>query len=183
MNTNIHKEIENTYYKDFKLKQFREYLYKKIKDSDLSRSDKEDKKSEIQDLIMKYGGDNFAGKMFYITLKNLDGDIDQACESLFHDYVYPGITPSTKLSSKFAIFVSGICLNDGDIASAIGSSGSRISRVRNNTHDTDFYPFQVYALAKISGILPSQLFEYFYGNGERPIIGLVLPPEEEKEEK
>ncbi|MGE8425055.1 MAG: hypothetical protein ACN6PI_19625, partial [Sphingobacterium siyangense] len=59
-----------------------------------------------------------------------------------------------------------------EIASAIGASGSRISRIRHATDETDFYPYQVYALAKISQIKPTQLFDYFYGEGERPVIGL-----------
>lgn len=41
------------------------------------------------------------------------------------------------------------------------------------TYDTDFNPFQVYALAKISEIKPRQLFNYFYGDGPRPMIGIV----------
>lgn len=69
--------------------------------------------------------------------------------------------------------LTDISLTDGEIASAIGASGSRISRIRHANDGTDFYPYQVYTLAKISQIQPSQLFDYFYGDGERPIIGLT----------
>ena len=181
MNTNIHNATETIDYKDFKIKEFRNYLYKCIEKSPLKKNERDDKKFEIQGLIVEHGGDNFTGKMFYVTLKHLDQDIDLACENLFHDYNYPGIKQSYEGMNKFSVFVSGICLNDADIASAIGASGSRISRIRNSTDETDFYPFQVYALAKISGILSNQLFEYFYGNGKRPIVGIAPSAENHNE--
>lgn len=55
-------------------------------------------------------------------------------------------------------------------------------KLKNNKQGEELFAYEVYALVKISGILPSQLFEYLYGDGQHPIIGLV-PPEEEKEEK
>ena len=181
MKNNIQENIESSDYKDIKFKEFREYLYNNIKKSKLNKDNKEETKDRIQDLITKNGSDKFFGKMFYITLTELKKDIDIACEDLFHDYEYEGIKPTNKNNSKFSIFVSGISLNDADIANAIGASGSRVSRVRNNTDETDFYPYQVYALAKISNILASQLFDYFYGDGERPVIGLLPKPAEGKE--
>ncbi len=55
----------------------------------------------------------------------------------------------------------------------IGPQVSPLKIIRHANDGTDFYPYQVYALAKISQIQPSQLFDYFYGDGERPIIGLT----------
>ncbi|MDR2273898.1 MAG: hypothetical protein LBF27_23525 [Sphingobacterium sp.] len=168
----IQENTESSDYKDIKFKELRKYAYDLIRSSDLSKVKKEDKKDKIQDLIASNGGDIFSGRMFYLVLKELDRDINIACEDLFHDYTYPGLRSPTENLTQFAKFISGISLTDGEIAFAIGASGSRISRIRHANDETDFYPYQVYALAKISQIKPSQLFDYFYGDGERPVIGL-----------
>lgn len=54
----------------------------------------------------------------------------------------------------------------------IGPQVCPLKKIRHANDETDFYPYQVSALAKISQIKPSQLFDYFHGDGERPIIGL-----------
>ncbi|HAE69330.1 Uncharacterised protein [Sphingobacterium multivorum] len=54
----------------------------------------------------------------------------------------------------------------------IGPQVYPIRKIRHENDDTGFYPYQVYALAKILQIKPSQLFDYFHGDDERPIIGL-----------
>lgn len=173
MKNTIQENIEQPDYKDIKFKEFRKYSYELIRSCNLNKVAKEDKKDTIQDLIARNGGDIFSGLMFYLVLKELDADINIACEDLFHDYTYPGMKSPAEDLTKFAKFISGISLTDGEIASAIGASGSRISRIRHANDGTDFYPYQVYALAKISQIQPSQLFDYFYGDGERPMIGLT----------
>jgi|GEM_PF-419653 len=169
----IQENTEQSDYKYIKFKEFRKYVYDLIRSCSLSKVAKEDKKDQIQDLIARNGGDIFSGLMFYLVLKELDRDINIACMDLFHDYKYPGMKSPAENLTRFAKFISGISLSDGEIASAIGASGSRISRIRHSNDDTDFYPYQVYALAKISQIKPSQLFEYFYGDGPRPMIGIV----------
>ncbi|WP_400261426.1 hypothetical protein ACFX5U_16095 [Sphingobacterium sp. SG20118] len=120
MKNNIHEISESSDYKDFKFKSFREYLYNIIKKSTLSKRTKEDTKDKVQALIAENGGDKFFGKMFYITLTELEKDIDIACEDLFYDYEYEGMKPQDENASKFSTFVSGISLTDGEIAAAIG---------------------------------------------------------------
>ncbi|MGA6119797.1 helix-turn-helix domain-containing protein [Sphingobacterium anhuiense] len=43
------------------------------------------------------------------------------------------------------------------------------------------YAEELNNIAKLMGIKSSQLFEYFYGDGERPVIGLLPKPAEGKE--
>ena len=57
---------------------------------------------------------------------------------------------------------------------------TEIDNVRLNKLLTDPlkrpYAEELYNIAKLLQIKPSQLFEYFYGDGERPMIGLFPKP-------
>jgi len=55
----------------------------------------------------------------------------------------------------------------------IGPQVCTLRKIRHENDNTGFYSYQVYALAKTLQIKPSQLFDYFHGDGERPIIGIT----------
>ncbi|GGH29814.1 hypothetical protein FAZ19_21795 [Sphingobacterium alkalisoli] len=162
---------QNTEYKTLKLKEFRSFIYSVIKAKFSKKTEQEEEKDKIQNLISENGGD-FFGKMFYLVLKRSGEDIDLTCETLFSDYVYPGLSKPQKDQTKLATFISGITLSDGELAEAIGTNPTHFSRSKNHMNHEDLFAFEVYALAKISNVKPSQLFNYFYGDGEQPLVGV-----------
>lgn len=167
------KNTQNSEYKIIKLKEFRAFIYSVLKTKFSKKPEQEEEKDKIQNLISENGADLF-GKMFYLVLKRIGEDIDLTCELLFSDYDYPGLTKPQQDQTKLATFISGITLSDGELAGAIGTNPTHFSRAKNYINEEQLFAFEVYALAKISNIQPSILFEYFYGDGERPVVGFKI---------
>lgn len=162
-------------YQRIKYISFRRYFEKIIKDQ-FDSKESEEKKDKAIDFMIEHGGE-LTGFVFYKILTSLNADLDKACEELFSDFLLNELFQLKPDSSKLAIFISGITLTEENLAKSIRASKTHFSNAKNNKED--LFAFEVFALAKLCKIKPSQLFNYLYGDGERPIVGLV-PDAEEK---
>ncbi|WP_286851734.1 MULTISPECIES: hypothetical protein [Sphingobacterium] len=112
------------------------------------------------------------GRIFYKVLIFLGEDIDSFCidyfnkhegyilaslkknGNLFHDLIYPYLNSQNQISDSSKIIAK------------------RFNRLFSGELN-ELYADEIYGLSKALACKPSELFDYFYGDGERPIIGLT----------
>ncbi|HWK57306.1 MAG TPA: hypothetical protein VNQ80_08215 [Parapedobacter sp.] len=149
---------------------FRRYVDEILKGRYKNKHKREPIRDEIQDIIASQGGELF-GNVFYTILKKLEVDIADACSVLFSDLEPTPLKDLDGDESKLAKFLVPYTRTDSEVSDASLIDGARFSRVKNKLLP-DLYAFEVYGLAKAFGLNPSQLFDYFYGDGPRPVTGL-----------
>jgi hypothetical protein len=113
---------------------------------------------------------NILARNFYDVITLLGLDIDLICEKLFKKHKFKLIRHVGDSSNKLRFFLSIFLQDVTQIALATGIENSRITRLLSGEFK-NLYPDEVYGLAKAFDLKPSQLFEYFYGDGERPVVG------------
>lgn len=161
------KSQKPDYEKD-KFTEFKKFINDLIRKRSENKQEYEDNRSKYQSLISSLGNKLY-GKIFYIVLKDLEQDIDKACDTLFIDYKWNKIEGESE-GTKLAQLISSFARSEAQIASAAGIKKARFNRVKNDS-DEDLYASEVYGVAKVLDIRPKLLFEYFYGEGNKPIIG------------
>lgn len=164
------KKIQKPDYKRNKFVSFKKYINLLIKRRYPRKEEYELNQDKYQSLISSLG-DELYGQTFYTILKRLEEDIDKACSTLFEDYNWTKIEKTTSAGTKLAQLVSSITKSETEIATAAGIKKVRFNRVKNSEVE-DLYAYEVYGLAKSFDLKPSQLFDYFYGDGERPVVGV-----------
>ncbi len=162
--------MQTTDYKRNKFILFKRHINLLIKRRYPRKAEYEANQDKYQSLIGDMG-DELYGRTFYTILKRLEEDIDKTSNILFKDYNWTKIENTTSAGTKLAQLISPITKSEAEIAEAAGIKKVRFSRVKNSEIE-DLYAWEVYGLAKALGLKPSQLFEYFYGDGERPVIGM-----------
>lgn len=108
---------------------------------------------------------------FFDTINLLNLDIDSLCEKLFNDDYFKEIDFSMQSGNKLKDFLSIYTRDVTSVAHSAGIENSRLNRLLSGEFK-HLYPDEVYGLAKAFRVKPSQLFEYFYGDGERPVVGI-----------
>ncbi|HWK99308.1 MAG TPA: helix-turn-helix transcriptional regulator [Parapedobacter sp.] len=156
-------------YKYIKIKEFRKYVDEILRRRFPRKTGFEKERDKIQDLIVAEGVELY-GKMYYLVLCELQHDIDKACDDLFSDYSYERLEDLDDGATKLAQFLHDRTRSDRKISTAAGIEKGRLNRVKNGKTE-DLYAFEVYGLAKAFNLKPSQLFDFFYGNGPRPVVG------------
>ncbi len=159
-----------TEYKDIKIKKFRQYIDSLLKTRFPKKSEYDRERDKIQDLIVSEGSELY-GKMFYLVIMELDDDINKACDALFFDHRWELLGNLKEDATKLAQFLYSYTRSDRKIATASGIKNVQLNRVKNGINE-DLYAFEVYGLAKAFDLKPSELFDYFYGNGPRPVVGV-----------
>lgn len=119
------------------------------------------------------------GAVFYEISVLIGINIDILCERVFRNTKYKLLIDLSKAKTKLHAFMMIHSNSDRKISDLTGIETSRLSRLQDGKIK-DMYVDEVYALASIFGLKPSQLFEYFYGDGERPIIGLAPTEKDNK---
>lgn len=116
------------------------------------------------------------GKTFYDVIKLLNLNIDTVCFSLF-----PKVSSKLNLfpesDNKIYNFISSYIGDLKLLSKATGIEYNRLTKLFNGEYK-NAYPEDVNGIAIAFNLKPSQLFEYFYGDGERPIIGLPSSSDE-----
>ncbi|TJZ60059.1 hypothetical protein FAZ15_14335 [Sphingobacterium olei] len=127
----------------------------------------------ILELISGIIGDRsfIMGKVFNAVANIAEIDIDLLCSELFEDYKWELVIDLSKAKTKLQAFIMIYANSNNSISTASGMEKSRFSRLQNGELQ-ELYADEVYGLAKAFGLKPSQLFNYFYGDGERPVVGL-----------
>jgi hypothetical protein len=108
---------------------------------------------------------------FYTVSVLLNVDIDSLCDELFNNIKPTKLYPISESENKLSDFLSPFVQDIKVISSAVAIKNSRLSRLLSGEFK-HLYPNEVYSMAIFFGLKPNQLFCYFYGEGERPIVGV-----------
>jgi len=140
-----------------------------IRSKELTESSKQEIESQIKDLL---GTRKFIlAESFYNVLISLNIDIDDFCDNIFGKLKITTLYPLPESDNKLNDFISPFVQDTKEIASAIVVDNSRLSRLLSGEFK-HLYPNEVYSIAIFFGLRPQQLFQYLYGGGMRPIVGL-----------
>lgn len=166
----IIKYLETNYFKNFIFKS----LTKRGSSGEKRKLEKEiDKLLGTRDLVL--------GKTFYTIVNLVKLDIDDVCLNLFSNETSSNITLFPESENKINDFISTYLGDLKLVSEASGIEYNRLTKLFNGEYK-NAYPQDVNGLAIAYGLKPSQLFEYFYGNGKRPIVGIVPSTEDNSEE-
>lgn len=108
---------------------------------------------------------------FYNTLVSLNEDIDETCNTLFKKLSIHKLDILPESDNKLMDFLTPFTKDSKEISSAMGIESPRLSKLKSG-ESKSLFPNEVYSLAKAFSLKPSELFDYFYGDGERPKVGV-----------
>jgi len=152
---------------------FRDFVLNEIKQTH-TNSEKRRLGKEIDKLLGSR--DLVLGKTFYLVIKLLNLNIDTVCFTLFPKQSSSGLNLFPESNNKIYNFISTYIGDLKLLSKATGIEYNRLTKLFNGEYK-NAYPEDVNGLAIAFNLKPSQLFEYFYGDGERPIIELPKPAE------
>lgn len=115
---------------------------------------------------------------FYKIIKCTHLNFDVSCDKIFQSSQIK--SPDNKWESKLGQLLFNVFKPQSYLENATGIKNVRLNKLLTNTYKRP-YAEELYIIAKLLEISPSQLFEYFYGDGERPII--LVPFVKENKEK
>lgn len=108
---------------------------------------------------------------FYNVIQLLDLDIDELSEHFFKTHSFSLINLAPESENRLKDFLTPYIQDLKNISKASNIENTRLSRLLSGEF-INLYPSEVYGLAKSFGLNPSQLFDYLYGDGDRPVVGL-----------
>lgn len=130
--------------------------------------------------ILSKSSTRLDGQIFYDILKFINLDIDNICEQYFQDKNSKVLNSLTASSNLFRDLISPYVNSQNQLSDSSDIKGKRFNRLFSGEL-SELYAHEVYDLSIALNAKPHILFEYFYGNGERPTIGMVPPAGEDKE--
>lgn len=124
--------------------------------------------------------DLILAKTFYEIIKLVKLDIDEVCLALFPNQPSTNLDLLPESENKIRNFLTTYL---GDLKLVSKASGIEYDRLRKlfNGEYINAYPEDIYGLSIAFNLKANLLFNYLYGDGERPIVGLV-PDREVKSE-
>lgn len=156
-------------YKKYSVKPFQILIEQMLVSKKLDKADLDVKLNEINPLL-DLETSRLRGKTFFNVVKKSSLDLKDVIERFFVDI------PSTKLgsfeSSENALedLFGSFFNSKSDLVNASGIKETRLNELFKNKFES-IYSYEVFALAISFGLEPVILFEYFYSNGQRPVVG------------
>ncbi|SFT15823.1 helix-turn-helix domain-containing protein [Sphingobacterium wenxiniae] len=106
---------------------------------------------------------------FYRIIKCTPLDFDKSCEEIFKGDVIT--TFENKWRSKLGTFLFEYIRPQNYLSETTGIDSVRLNKLLKETNKRP-YAVELYLIAKVLKIKPSDLFKYFYGDGDKPIAGV-----------
>lgn len=157
-------------YKLYNTVSFRSFLKRYINEN-YNTSSALSQKIEIIDLFLEKETAKLTAKTFFNVIKSLELDLEIICNLFFKTI------PSTKLKSikssknKLEDLLGPYFNSKLELVTSSGIKETTLNELFDNKFDR-IYAYELSAIAISFGIEPHIMFNYFYGDGERPIIGL-----------
>src|SRR5690606_31741602 len=159
-----------TDYKNYNFNSFKRFatdlIDKKYKGKFFYSDIKEQIKSILEGETSK-----LSAKSFYKVVLVLDEDLDKLCKQFFKDHPAFQLNSLENLTNKMQGLFRPMINSKKQLSEASGIKETRLGEVFDERFE-EMYSYEVYGLATAAGLEPSQLFEYFYGDGPRPIVGV-----------
>lgn len=154
--------------KELETSVFLDYILKIVSKSYSGKS-----KREVETRIKKILGSrkHILATSFYNISQLLAIDIDALSEKFFKNRKFTVLDLAPTSDNRLKDFLSPHIRDVKEVSIAANIENTRLSRLLSGEF-THLYPSEVYGLAKAFILEPSQLFNYFYGNGPRPVVGM-----------
>lgn len=167
-------------YKLYSTISFHSFLKKYVNETYKNRPILSQKIEAIDSLLEKETA-KLTAKTFFNVIKSLELDLKIICVLFFKTIPSIKLTSIKPSENKLNDLLGPYFNSKLELVTASGIKETTLKELFDNKFNR-IYAYEVCAIAISFGIEPHILFEYFYGDGERPVIGL-LPPVEEKKEK
>ena len=129
-------------------------------------------KMEAIDWLLEKETAKLTAKTFFNVIRSLELDLKTICDLFFKTI------PSIKLKSikssknKLEDLLGSYFNSKLELVTASGIKETTLNELFDNKFDR-LYAYEACAIAISFGIEPAVLFDYFYGDGPRPIIGII----------
>lgn len=152
------------------LQVFRDFIFNIFKKRYKKTADYQSQLQTISSLLSE-SSPKLDGRVFYNVLTYLNEDIDMICKSFFRQHNAQILDSLKKTDNKFFNLISPYLNSQNQISERSQIKSKRFNRLFSGELK-ELYAEEIYGLATAFGVEPSQLFEYFYGDGERPVVGM-----------
>ena len=164
-------------YQEYNLNKFKEFinsiLTKQLKGS-FTFGESRDKVYSI----MENDTAKLSGQAFYSVIILLNQNLETSCQHFFKNHPAKLLNSvSSNSTSRLRDLLAPHLNSRLELSKASQIGNTRLGELFNETKGV-IYACEVYGLAIAFGIKPHILFEYFYGDGERPVIGVLPKPVE-----
>src|SRR5690606_28259922 len=107
---------------------------------------------------------------FYKVLQIIGDDFDTVCMVFFKDHSAFRLESLNHNANKLDSLFSPLINSRKELSKASFIKETRLSELFKKRFD-QLYAYEAFGLSIAAGLKPSQLFDYFYGSGNRPLIG------------
>lgn len=152
------------------LKKFRDFIFNILKRKFKSTIERSNKLESISLLLFK-SSPKLDGRIFYDVLIYLEEDIDETCKAYFNGHQATVLSSLTNSENLFFKLISPHINSQNQISDSSKINSKRFNRLFLGELQ-ELYADEVFGLAIAFSLKPSQLFNYFYGDGERPVVGV-----------
>lgn len=163
-----------TDYKQYNLKEFKLFIQKILDKKYKGKLIYSEIKDKI-DVILKNETSRLSALSFFKTLLVINEDLDKSCKVFFKGHPAFILNTLQQNSNKLDNLFSPLLNSKAELSKACAIKETRLSELFQKRFD-QLYAYEAFGLSIAVGIKPSQLFKYFYGDGERPVIGLIPKP-------
>ncbi|GGH10450.1 hypothetical protein FAZ19_01215 [Sphingobacterium alkalisoli] len=112
-------------------------------------------------------------KSFRNVISTLDEDFDKFCKLFFKNHPASKLKSLENNTNKLEILFNPLLNSKAQLSKASCIKETRLGELFKNRFN-ELYAYEAYGLAIAVGLKPSQLFNYFYGDGERPLVGIEV---------
>jgi len=120
--------------------------------------------------ILKNETARLTAKSFYNVILLLNQKVDIVCRRFFQGHPAKKLESLEQSPNKLQNLFNPLLNSRAQLSKASGIKETRLGELFQKKFD-EIYASEIYGLAIAAGLKPSQLFDYFYGDGERPVVG------------
>ena len=159
-------------YKKYNLESFKSYTESILNKKYKGKFSYSDIKEKIEG-ILKGETSKLSAKSFYEVILALDEheNLDNLCKNFFKGHPAFKLTSLENHKNKIQTLFKPMINSKRELSGASGIKETRLGEVFDERYN-EMYSYEVYGLAIAGGLKPSQLFDYFYGDGPRPLVGV-----------
>ncbi len=160
-----------TDYKKFNLKSFKGFIEIILDKKFRGKFNYSEIDSKIENILI-YETSKLSALSFYKVLHIIGDDFDKLCQAFFKGHTASKLESLNHNANKLDRLFSPLINSRKELSKASSIKETRLSELFKTRFD-QLYAYEAFGLSIAANLKPSQLFDYFYGDGERPIIGLT----------
>ncbi|MCY4778553.1 hypothetical protein ORI89_02745 [Sphingobacterium sp. UT-1RO-CII-1] len=158
-------------YKLYNTASFREFLKGQLRNTHQNLITLETQLEKMDSLLTSEKS-RLTAKTFFHVIKALQLNLKELCDLFFANIPSTRLKKIKRSENRLEDLLGPYFNSKRELVIASGLKETTLNELFDNKFHR-IYAYEVYAIAISFGIEPHLLFEYFYGNGKRPIIGSI----------